>query len=207
MNNSIVVEQEIIEAEKAPAPQLDKIVSSGEDGKSLPVSISSITGNDYVWIYDTVTRERSKTTKNMLPSQLRKVRPDGSRVFTTVKPKEQPARGTFKCMLHPDSPERAHYDEIGLATCNKSNLTSPYQVRRHMEKRHKDEWATIKEERDTKEKEDALASRERERVFMEKLASGQVKSDVTTSKVYVCDECGKEFETKLALTGHKRSHK
>ncbi len=206
MNNLELLEQELADAEKAPAPVVEKILSTGDDGKSLPTAISSISGNDYVWIYDTKTHERSKTTKNMLATQLRKIRPDGSRIFTTSKPKEQPVRGSLKCMLHPDDPNRSHYDELGFAICNKNNLTSPYQVKRHMQKKHKDEYAAIVEEKALIEKAEEKASKERERNYMEGLAKA-VNTEPMTEKVYMCEVCGEEFTSKVKLKEHKKEHK
>lgn len=126
-----------------------------ETDKELEVEMSptQLKSAGYVYIYDTVTHERSLCNRNTLPHNLKKKRPDGSMVFTTIKPKVGPKRGHLKCMLHPDEPGRFHYDDLGLATCLKSNLTSPYQVKRHMQKRHKDEYATIKEEEERAEKE------------------------------------------------------
>lgn len=126
-----------------------------EADKELDVEMSptQLKSAGYVYIYDTVTRERSLCNRNMLMHNLRKKRSDGSNVFTTVKPAVGPKRGHLKCMLHPDEPGRYHYDDLGLAVCGKSNLTSPYQVKRHMMKRHKVEYATIREEIDTAEKE------------------------------------------------------
>jgi len=138
------IEEQMRDAEEAPETEI-KLEETEPLTEMSPLKMKSA---GYVYVYDTRTNERSVCNRNMLAKMLRKKRPDGSIVFTTAKPKTPPARGTLKCMLHPDSPNRKHYDEMGLATCRKSNLTSPYQVRRHMEKRHKMEWATIKEETD-----------------------------------------------------------
>ena len=93
----------------------------------------------------------------MLMQHLQKTRPDGSLVFTTEKPEEEPKRGKLKCLLHPSNPEREHYNELGLATCLKSNLSSPLQVRRHMQKRHHVEWDTIEQERVERERQEDRA--------------------------------------------------
>jgi len=145
------IEEQIRDAQAAPESEI-KIEESEPLTEMSPIKMQSA---GYVYIYDTQTRERSICNRNMLTQHLKKTRKDGSPVFTTRKPKEGPVRGTLKCMLHPDDPDRYHYDELGLPTCRKANLTSPYQVRRHMEKRHKMEWLTIKEERDQVEKDRA----------------------------------------------------
>ena len=133
-----------------------------ETDKELGVEMSptQLKSAGYVYIYDTVTHERSLCNRNVLLHNLQKKRPDGSIVFTTVKPKVGPKRGHLKCMLHPDEPNRYHYDDLGLAVCRKENLTSPYQVKRHMTKRHKDEYAAIKEEEERAEKEKERKLRE-----------------------------------------------
>ena len=137
----------------------NRVVNVGGDD-TLPMVATKLTSAGYVYIYDTRTHEPSLTNRNMLPTQLRKVRDDGSYVFTTKKPKEAPFKGNLKCMLHPDNPERAHYDELGLATCRKSNLTAPFHVMRHMQTRHKMEWAIIeKESKDIKDAEDRAYQR------------------------------------------------
>ena len=119
----------------------------------LALGVTELKSAGYVWIYDTLTGEPSKINRNMLPSKLKQTRPDGSYLFS-VRQTVQPARGTFKCMLHPDTLDRVYYDTMGLAVCRKNNLTSPFQVERHMQKRHKVEWETIKNEKDRKEKQE-----------------------------------------------------
>jgi hypothetical protein len=145
------------QAEAAPEPgtlKVKEILHRGDEELPAPMVAGALQSAGYVYIYDSRTGERSLTNRNMLPTQLQKKRDDGTPVFTVVKPQAQPARGTLKCLLHPDQPERAQYDALGLPVCLKSNLTSPYQVEQHMRHRHPTEWATIEEERKRKEKEE-----------------------------------------------------
>ena len=148
MENEGLIEEQMRDAEVAPesSVKLDGVEPLTD------MSPTKMQSAGYVYIYDSVTGERSICNRNMLAAHLRKKRPNGSLVFTTRKPLVPPKRGILKCMLHPDAPNRYHYDEMGLATCRKSNITSPYQVLRHMQKRHKMEYATIKEELDREEK-------------------------------------------------------
>jgi len=146
-----LIEEMLVTAEKAGHPS-DKPRVVDEADSSTPTVAYKVSSAGYVFIYDTRTGDRSRTNRNMLPTQLKKRRADGSPVFTTKKPSFSPARGTFKCMLHIDDPNREHYNALGLATCRKSNLTNAYQVRRHMQKRHPVEWEVIEEERKAKEK-------------------------------------------------------
>ncbi len=150
-NDKALLEELLSKAEKAAEPgSLSK--NKQVETKDLAAAVSSIESAGYSFIYDTQTGERSLTNNNMLRTQLGKKRPDGAAFFTTIDPQIPLKRGVFKCLLHPENPNREHYDEMGLATCKKSNLNSVYQVKRHMQKRHKDEWAVMEDERLTTEK-------------------------------------------------------
>ena len=145
------------EAEAAPEPgnfNRRQVIHSPSDAFPIDVQVASLESAGYVYVYDTETAERSITNRNMLETQLSKLRPDGTRFFTTVKPAFEPKRGTLKCLLHKDDPDRGQYDSWGFATCNKSNLVSEFQVNRHVQIRHRQEWQTIYEERERKEKEE-----------------------------------------------------
>ena len=135
------------------------------------LTLGAITERDRgrTFIYDTVTGERSEVLVTMLPQHLRKRRRDGSQVFTEIKPAFEPARGNLKCMLHIDDPDRKHYDTLGLPICGKSNLTAPFHVMRHMEKRHKMEWNIIQTDRKNAEEDTRKAERQEDREFQQKL--------------------------------------
>ena len=145
------------EAEPAPEPgsfDRRKVIHSPSDAFPIDVQIASLESAGYVYVYHTENGERSVVNRNMLESQLQKMRPEGTRYFTTVKPDKEPKRGTLKCLLHSDDPDRGQYDIWGFATCNKSNLISEFQVNRHVQIRHRMEWQTIYEDRERKEKEE-----------------------------------------------------
>jgi len=149
------LEEMLREAEVAPEPgesiKEGKVIHKGSEDLPTPIVRSTMESAGYVYIYDTRTGERSIANRNMLRQLLRIKREDDTPLFTTVKPPFSPPRGTYKCRLHPDDPERERWDEMGFPVCPKSNLNSPYQVRRHMEKRHKAEWAAMEQERMEKE--------------------------------------------------------
>ena len=67
------------------------------------------------------------------------------RVFST-KPTEPWELGKVPCMLNQSHPNRAKYNQIGLAGrfCPAAHLASIYSQRYHMEHKHKTEWATIR---------------------------------------------------------------
>lgn len=151
------IEEIVRDSQKATEPgemKAGDIVSEGDKDLPALMTTSTLESAGWTYIYDSRTGDKSLCNNNMLAQHLKKKRPDGSYVFTTQKPKVMPKLGTLKCMLHPDNPKRGHYDELGLGTCKKSNLTSPFQVTRHMQKRHKMEWQTLEAERIEAEKQE-----------------------------------------------------
>ena len=139
----------------APEPaglRENDIIHAGSPDVPMPLMVSAIQSAGYAYIYDTRTGDRSLTNKNMLPIQLKKLRPDGSRVFTTVKPDITPVTGNIKCLLHLDSPAHAQYTVMGFPECSKDNLISDFHLERHMAAKHKAEWAAIKSARDKAER-------------------------------------------------------
>ena len=160
------LEEKILDAENVPEPQVE-IEGKSEDVEYMtPAPVLSA---GQVYIYDTKTHERSVCRRNNLRHKLSLKREDDSLIFTTVKPKSPPKRGVLKCMLHPD--ERTElYDAWGFPVCRKSNLTSPFQVRRHMQKRHKQEYEAIKEE-------DARIEKDKERQLRETIIASAKKEE------------------------------
>jgi len=181
-DNEKQIEEMILDAEVAREPgelQEKDVVHKGDDELPSTMKAIEVKSAGWVYIYDTRTGDRSLCNRNMLPQHLRKKREDGSKVFTTVDPGFRPPQGTLKCMLHKDSPDRAHYDELGLATCTKDNLKSKYQVIRHMQKRHKMEWETIEQERKDIEKDE---DRMFQRLMMNKAMTGEAPLYVSDKK-------------------------
>jgi hypothetical protein len=136
-----------------------------QDGEKLevPMVTASHTNAGYYYMYFIPTGERRTTNKNMLPDQLKKTLEDGSPAFS-LRPIAHPKVGSaqkLKCKLHPTDPNRAYYDTLGFSICMKANLTSPYQVLRHMSHRHKDESANIEEERQARERREDRETQQR----------------------------------------------
>jgi len=150
IDNEVLIQEMLRDAEKAEVlGELEKnpVIHKGDNTLEAPMTVKEISSAGYVWIYDTRSFERLPVLYYMLPQKLRQRRPDGSFRFTTSQPKEQPYRGSIKCLLHPDSPDREEYDKKGFRVCLKSNITNEYQLEQHMVKKHKQEWIAIKEER------------------------------------------------------------
>jgi len=199
--NPEVIAELLALAEQAPEPgdlKDNPVINEGTDKAPLPMVVTVLKSADWMYLWDTKTGERSLTNRNMLPTQLSKLRPDKTRYFTTIDPGIPVRRGTHRCMLHPENANRKHYDLLGFAVCEKSNLTNDYQVRRHMSKRHKDEWQAIQEEiTDARRDEDRLA----QRTMMEtiaNLAKGQTKEESEEKPpLYVSDKPPKPKKEKV----------
>ena len=154
--NEALIEEMLRDAENAPEPgTLEKVIHKGDEEQPAPMTLAELTSAGWVYIYETKDGQRSIANKGMLRQLLQLKNKDGKPRFTVNKPPYEPKRGTFKCMLHKDDSDREHYSELGYVICPKSNITSPYQVRRHMIKSHKQEWLAIEQERiDRERKED-----------------------------------------------------
>ena len=158
---------------EAPEPGLQEITEVNQG--------SIVESAGYVYIWDTRTADRSVCNRNMLQTTLGKLRKDGSRVFTTVKPDFEPRGGQHKCLLHESDENREEYDSLGLPVCTKDNLDSPYQVNRHMQTRHPQEWATIEDINATAAREE---DREFQRILIQAAARG-AEVDAIFSKVII----------------------
>ena len=167
MTDNIIEEaaimEEIQQAKAAPEPGMQGLREGVKDsGKDIPTEVGIdtkpkikwLSSAGYVYVWDNQTGERSTINRNMLQTQLQKRRPDGSRIFTTIDPKIPVVRGNYKCMLHQKHEDRKNWEHIVFIYCKKENLRNPYEVRRHMEKRHPQEWKAIQEEITRKEKEE-----------------------------------------------------
>jgi len=144
------------------------VINKGDATLEAPMTLNKITDAGRVWIWDTRTYEKAPCLGYMLPAKLRLRRDDGSFRWTTNDPGKKPARGSIKCLLHKDSPDRKRFDELGFRTCPKDNVTNPYQLKQHMMKKHPQEWAAIEEERKERERQE---DRELQRLIL----SGQAE--------------------------------
>jgi len=189
---------------EAPEPGLQEITEVNQG--------SIVESAGYVYIWDTRTADRSVCNRNMLQTTLGKLRKDGSRVFTTIKPDFEPRGGQHKCLLHASDENREEYDALGSPVCTKDNLDSPYQVTRHMETRHPQEAATIADINATAAREE---DREFQRILIQAAARGAAlpTNDTPPKKerepvIVQCEECGGEFEgyNKMVATNRLKAH-
>ena len=153
LSNRVLDSEEEMRPEELALLAQDAISPGMEDdlvqmpSKETPwgITIKEMESAGWVTVWDKFTGEPSKVNRNMLETQLLKVNDDGLRCFTTVKPAIKPWRGSTPCMLHPDSEDRSAYDRMGLPVCKSGNLASEFQMRLHMEHRHKNEWAQLQD--------------------------------------------------------------
>jgi len=214
-NITDVLEQIADAVDEVPAAEMPTITEAPEPGLSEITEVnqgSIVESAGYVYIWDTQTAKRSVCNRNMLQTTLGKTRKDGSRVFTTIKPDFEPRGGQHKCLLHESDENREQYNELGLPICTKDNLDSPYQVNRHMQTRHPQEWATIEDINATAAREE---DREFQRILIQAAARGAaLPTEAAPAKpdrepvIVQCEECATEFEgyNKMIATNRLKAH-
>jgi len=147
-NDGTAIEEMLRDAEVAAEPgdmATGQVISRSDD---MTMTTSQLQSAGWVYVYDTLTADRSVVNRNMLPQQLQKQRPDGSYVFSTRKPEGIVLmHGKLKCFLHDDEPNREQYNSMGLVHCTKSNLLTELDRERHMRYRHPRAYATLENER------------------------------------------------------------
>jgi len=141
------IHEQLRDAEVAEEPGNMKPGAVVGNSNGMTMTAAELQSAGYVYVYDNRTGDRSVVNRNMLEQQLGKRRDDGTYAFTTTKPEFERQYGHLKCLLHKDDPNREEYDRMGLAYCTKDNLTASHDLRVHMQKRHRREWATIDGER------------------------------------------------------------
>jgi len=147
------VHEMLRDAEQAEEPGNMKPGTPIGSANGIQMTATELRSAGYVYVYNTRTGDRSTVNRNMLEQQLQKTHEDGTYAFTTRKPEGlEPSKGKIKCMLHADDPNREKYNSMGLPVCRKANIVASHDLRIHMEKRHRREWATIDGERKEKER-------------------------------------------------------
>lgn len=75
----------------------------------------------------------------------------------TYKAPGVPKRGRHLCLLHPDRPEWPELERDGFPACATAHIPSEADVRSHMQKRHKAEWARMEDIRKERERRETMA--------------------------------------------------
>ena len=158
-NEALIVEM-LRNAESVEMPSELKenpVIHKGDDELEAPMTVKELTSAGYVYLWDSQTYEQAPVLKYMASEVLRRRREDDSFIWTATDPKKRPKRGTHKCLLHQDDPNRAKYDEMGLSTCRKSSIKNEFEAKRHMSKKHPKEWEAIEDMRKEKERQEDRA--------------------------------------------------
>jgi hypothetical protein len=212
-DNEAMIQEMLRDAEKTKV-ELDgdltrnPVIHRGDEELAAPMIVKEISSAGYVYVYDTRTGEKIPVLYYMLPQKLRQRRKDGSFRFDVKNPGIRPKKGTFKCMLHPDSPNKEHYKELGFRVCTKSNITNAYQLKQHMIHKHPQEWAAIEEERVNREKEEDRAL---QRLLLasklgvqEESVQEPVEKEIVADneELFTCENCGKTFKYRKVYNKH-----
>jgi hypothetical protein len=225
------LEAMLARAESAADPSgvLGEVVSDGE----TPSVVAVVNEPGWTTVYQTRTGEPRvvMSQPGYLRQLLGKVHTDpdypqwlGKAAFTDRDPGFRPESGQFRCMLHTDSPDRERYDAMGLPHCRAGKLRSRYDVTRHMQHKHKDEWGIIEDERERAERRE---DREWQRSILERAVPGEalvapekfVAPTTPTviaaagSFTEICEQCGQTFtkdtasKARSAMSMHTRQKK
>jgi hypothetical protein len=103
-------------------------------------------GPGYDIVYHLESGEERRIPHDVLASTLSKLDSYGQTAFSLEKPNKEPTTGKERCLLHPDSPERARYDQRGYPVCRKDTIINTLQVQSHMDHRHPTAWRAIQNE-------------------------------------------------------------
>ena len=212
--DTLEILKQLAEEGVAPGEELKRVVEDvggeiiergsgtpGTDDETPPMVSVKTEGGGYTIVYHTETGLDSKVSKNMLPAQLRKKLPSGKRAFTIYDPGFRPTEGTIKCYMHKKSEMRDICDEFGFVLCPKDNISSAFDLRQHMVKRHTQEWRAFEERRtQTERSEDRAIQRGMleamqktagiEGVKPEAVSASQPESDVfDITHTRTCSKC------------------
>ena len=95
-------------------------------------------------LWHTKTGGERKIPSDLVPECLNMNNSDGTPVFV-MTPLQPIGVGNVKCILHADDENREQWNMMGLPVCQKSNLDNAYQQRIHLERKHRNAAAAIKE--------------------------------------------------------------
>lgn len=130
------------------------------DGVPTTMSVQRAGGRSgrFIPVYSSIDGCPSYVLPHMIPTVMRQRNPDGTPMFLR-KPTVAYRIGAIKCMLHAEHPSRDEFVGMGLTaiTCKKATLRSEYDLERHMNVVHPDEYKLIQ-----KVRAERLAEEERE---------------------------------------------
>ncbi len=207
--------------EEVPAPvgefaiQPGQKLASSVGGQPIGAKVTEVDRGRWMRIYNTRTGVSSKTNvvhrPFLDPTNSRAWRwSDGTMMCSLTPPIGiTPVRGEFKCLLHPDHPNRERYDSIGLkgVTCfddggGKDGIPSEFEVGRHM-KRHPSAWALIQKDDEKRERlEEREFLREQQREMLLVLGGGTPAAPFEDVATEVSSESAPSATANPTLTKH-----
>lgn len=182
--------RQVAEAQATEGPVADPvgtIIKHPTPDEPMGSEVSEVSGPGWVKLWNTRTGEEVKVNRWLLKDALKKCHDDpvypsylGKPLFQT-KAMTNRMRGKLTCYLYGGNDKcpachKSHkphddfhlFESWGMRPCIAAHLPSPFDVRSHMEKKHKREWAAIKEYQD---KEDKKKDQERQDQLLEILVS------------------------------------
>ena len=191
-------------------------LTAEEQGDILFIDVSP--QRKRVALYSMLNGEPIRVPIYMAQVLLQHKLPDGRFAFTSDQGKAPHyKKGTTKCFLHPEAMERSIIDELGLGgvACNSAGLANPHSKRIHAQHRHKQEWAAYQENLNGRKEEENRQRMDKQLEATLAIAAGAVSNQKTARRrnvatgEFACDfpDCGRVLSTKLALAGHRRSHR
>ena len=66
-------------------------------------------------------------------------------------------KGSIKCILHADNPDRGEYNRLGFANCRKGGFRDIFTMEIHVKNRHEREWAVLEDIKKREREDEALA--------------------------------------------------
>ena len=215
----------MVEADKAPDPATEGIISKGDEAKNQPpitTTIRQSAGN--VWLRRNSDGKLVQVNRNNLRFYLNAKFADGRPQFL---PRSAPFTGRTReprywCTLSANHPDRPKMDDLNLEVCTKrGKLMTEAAVRRHLMKKHKDSWDAIQRDREER-RQDARDRRDGETAvaLQSALVGKKAAPAETVSKEppqqlsETCATCGEVFTAtvraaaKNKLAAHERkAHK
>ena len=131
-------------------------------------------------IWNRETGEPSHTTSDAIGQKVRirfpKDHPTmpGQRVWSTM-PMEPKIVGSYKCPLHPDSPDRALMTSLGLGAipCNAGALRTSLDVDLHLKAKHRRSYDVLMQHRETERHREQMDMMRMQTEAFERMAAGQ----------------------------------
>lgn len=201
--------------EQLQAGGVKQVIQYTEDVKAVMGENASITLDStagIVPLYDRATGVMSATLSDQLKANLKKRYPNdhhmaGQLVFS-LQPTIEPPRGNVKCLLHPEHPDRAHLDSIGLRGkfCPAAHIASEFDLEAHMEHRHHREWDTIQRERDHEREEEGRQLLRQQTELLAKMGGQEIGDADESPSLHYCrvEGCERFFDSERGRDLHER---